>query len=213
LNLQELNKENEMGLNTVYKAKSWDLSDLEGISNETLAMHFKLYEGYVTNTNTLNEKVAALLKDGSLDPANMAAFSELKRRYGFEYNGMVLHEYYFDNMQKQGTGDPSTGDAFINAAEKSFGSYDVWKADFTSVGKMRGVGWAMTLQDPTSGELSNHWVSLHEEGNVAGYTPILVMDVWEHAFIKDYAPADRPKYIEAFFSNIAWDMINGRLKG
>jgi superoxide dismutase, Fe-Mn family len=202
-----------MGLNTVYKAKSWDLSDLEGISNETLAMHFKLYEGYVTNTNTLNEKIAALLKDGQLDPANMAAFSELKRRYGFEYNGMVLHEYYFDNMQKQGTGDPSTGDAFINAAEKSFGSYDVWKADFTSVGKMRGVGWALALQDPASGELSNHWVSLHEEGNVAGYTPVLVMDVWEHAFIKDYAPADRPKYIEAFFSNIAWDKVNGRLKG
>jgi Fe-Mn family superoxide dismutase len=201
-----------MGLNTVYKAKTWDLSDLTGISNETLAMHFKLYEGYVTNTNTLNEKVAALIKDGSLDPANMAAFSELKRRYGFEYNGMVLHEYYFDNMQKQGTGDPSTGDAFIDAAEKSFGSYDVWKADFTSVGKMRGVGWAIANQDPATGELSNHWVSLHEEGNVAGYTPILVMDVWEHAFIKDYAPADRPKYIEAFFSNINWDAVNGRLK-
>jgi Fe-Mn family superoxide dismutase len=202
-----------MGLNTVYKAKTWDLSDLTGISNETLAMHFKLYEGYVTNTNTLNEKVAALLKDGSLDPANMAVFSELKRRYGFEYNGMVLHEYYFDNMQKQGTGDPSTGDAFVNAAEKSFGSYDIWKADFTSVGKMRGVGWALALQDPTSGEISNHWISMHEEGNVAGYTPVLVMDVWEHAFIKDYAPADRPKYIEAFFSNIAWSTVNGRLKG
>ncbi len=201
-----------MGLNTTYKAKSWDLSDLTGISNETLAMHFKLYEGYVTNTNTLNEKVAGLLKDGSLDPANMAVFSELKRRYGFEYNGMVLHEYYFDNMQKQGTGDPSTGDAFINAAEKSFGSYDIWKADFTSVGKMRGVGWALALQDPSNGELSNHWISMHEEGNVAGYTPVLVMDVWEHAFIKDYAPADRPKYIEAFFSNINWDTVNGRLK-
>ncbi len=201
-----------MGLNTVYKAKSWDLSDLTGISNETLAMHFKLYEGYVTNTNTLNEKVAGLLKDGSLDPANMAAFSELKRRYGFEYNGMVLHEYYFDNMQKQGTGDPEGSTSFAKAAEKSFGSYDIWKADFTSVGKMRGVGWALALQDPGTGELSNHWVSMHEEGNVAGYTPVLVMDVWEHAFIKDYAPVDRPKYIEAFFSNINWDTVNGRLK-
>jgi Fe-Mn family superoxide dismutase len=201
-----------MGLNTVYKAKTWDLSDLEGISNETLAMHFKLYEGYVTNTNTLNEKTAALIKDGSLDPANMAAFSELKRRYGFEYNGMVLHEYYFDNMQKQGTGDPDGRTSFATATEKSFGGYDVWKADFTSVGKMRGVGWAITNQDPSTGELSNHWISLHEEGNVAGYTPILVMDVWEHAFIKDYAPADRPKYIEAFFSNINWDAVNGRLK-
>lgn len=201
-----------MGLNTVYKAKSWDLSDLEGISNETLATHFKLYEGYVTNTNVLNEKIAAMLKDGSLDPANMAAFSELKRRYGFEYNGMVLHEYYFDNMQKQGTGDPDGRTSFAKGVEESFGSYDVWKADFTSVGKMRGVGWAIAFQDPSNGAISNHWISLHEEGNVAGYNPVLVMDVWEHAFIKDYAPVDRPKYIEAFFSNINWDAVNGRIK-
>lgn len=199
-----------MGLNTVYKAKSWDLSDLTGISNETLAMHFKLYEGYVTNTNVLNEKIAELMKDGSLDATKMAAFSELKRRYGFEYNGMVLHEYYFDNMQKQGTGDADKNSAFAKAAEASFGSYDIWKNDFVNVGKMRGVGWAITYADG-DGNLSNHWISLHEEGNVAGYKPILVMDVWEHAFIKDYAPADRPKYIEAFFSNINWDTVNNRL--
>jgi Fe-Mn family superoxide dismutase len=200
-----------MGLNTVYKAKTFDLSDLTGISNETLAMHFKLYEGYVTNTNVLNEKLAGLLKDGELDPTNMVVFSELKRRFGFEYNGMVLHEYYFENMQKHGTGDPSTGDAFINAAAESFGSYDVWKADFAATGKMRGVGWAACYQDPSNGAISNHWINLHETGNVAGYKPILIMDVWEHAFIKDYAPADRPKYIEAFFANIAWDVVNSRL--
>ena len=93
-----------MGLNTVYKARSFDLSDLTGISNETLAMHFKLYEGYVTNTNTLNEKIAELMKGGNLDATQTAAFSELRRRYGFEYNGMVLHEYYFENMVKNGTG-------------------------------------------------------------------------------------------------------------
>jgi len=199
-----------MGLNTVYKAKSWDLSDLTGISNETLAMHFKLYEGYVTNTNVLNEKIAELMKNGSLDATQMAAFSELKRRYGFEYNGMVLHEYYFDNMQKQGTGDADKGSDFVKAAEAGFGSYETWKNDFVSVGKMRGVGWAITYADG-DGNLSNHWISLHEEGNVAGYKPILVMDVWEHAFIKDYAPVDRPKYIEAFFSNINWDTVNSRL--
>lgn len=199
-----------MGLNTIYKPKSWDLSDLSGISNETLAMHFKLYEGYVANTNVLNEKIAELMKDGSLDATKMAAFSELKRRYGFEYNGMVLHEYYFDNMQKQGTGDPRSGSTFAAAAVAGFGSYETWKNDFVSVGKMRGVGWAITYADG-DGNLSNHWISLHEEGNVAGYKPILVMDVWEHAFIKDYAPVDRPKYIEAFFANINWDVVNSRL--
>ena len=143
-----------MGLNTVYKARSFDLSDLTGISNETLAMHFKLYEGYVTNTNVLNEKISELMKDGNLDPTKMAAFSELRRRYGFEYN---------------------------------------------------------VYQDPTNGAISNHWINLHETGNVAGYKPILIMDVWEHAFIKDYAPVDRPKYIEAFFANINWNCVNSRL--
>jgi Fe-Mn family superoxide dismutase len=200
-----------MGTSTTYTAKSFDLSDLTGISNETLAMHFKLYEGYVTNTNTLNQQIADLIGDGNLDPTKMAAFSELKRRFGFEYNGMVLHEYYFDNMQKHGTGDPSGASAFQSAAEKSFGSYDVWKADFVNTGKMRGVGWAAVYQDPSNGEISNHWINLHETGNVAGYKPILIMDVWEHAFIRDYAPADRPKYIEAFFANINWDTVNSRL--
>jgi Fe-Mn family superoxide dismutase len=169
-----------MGLNTVYKAKSFDLSDLNGISNETLAMHFKLYEGYVTNTNVLNERIAELIRTGELDATKTAAYSEMKRRFGFEYNGMVLHEYYFENMKKQGTGDAN-------------------------------IDWAATYQDPSNGAISNHWINLHETGNVAGYSPILIMDVWEHAFIKDYAPADRPKYIEAFFSNIDWDVVNGRL--
>jgi len=202
-----------MGLNTVYKARTFDLSGLTGISDETLAMHFKLYEGYVTNTNLLNEQINGLFNEGQLDATKVAAFSELRRRYGFEYNGMVLHEYYFSNMKKQGTGDPNKDSAFAKSAADSFGSYDVWKADFVATGKMRGVGWAATYQDPSNGALSNHWINLHETGNVAGYTPILIMDVWEHAFIKDYAPVDRPKYIEAFFSNIDWDAVSSRLQG
>ena len=199
-----------MGTTTTYTAKTFDLSDLTGISNETLAMHFKLYEGYVTNTNTYNQRIADMIGAGTLDATQTAAFSEIKRRFGFEYNGMVLHEYYFENMMKNGTGDPTDG-SFRAAAEASFGSYDVWKADFVNTGKMRGVGWAACYQDPSNGAISNHWINLHETGNVAGYTPILIMDVWEHAFIKDYAPVDRPKYIEAFFSNIDWDAVSGRL--
>lgn len=200
-----------MGTTTTYTAKTFDLSDLTGISNETLAMHFKLYEGYVANTNTYNQRIADLIGSGQLDATQVAAFSELKRRFGFEYNGMVLHEYYFGNMQKHGTGDAAKDSAFYAAAEKSFGSYDVWKADFNATGKMRGVGWATVYQDPASGAISNHWIDLHETGNVAGFKPILVMDVWEHAWIKDYAPADRPKYIEAFFANINWDVVNSRI--
>jgi superoxide dismutase, Fe-Mn family len=196
-----------------YKAKQFNLSGLNGISDQTLEVHFKLYEGYVTNTNTYNDRIAALYKNGAVSPEDVPALSELKRRLGFEYNGMVLHEYYFGNMKKGGNVDPDKGSSFYSAAEKSFGSYDIWKADFVNVGKMRGVGWAICYQDPRSGALNNHWVTLHEDGNIAGYTPILVMDVWEHAFILDYKPADRPKYIEAFFSNIDWDAVNGRAGG
>ena len=141
----------------------------------------------------------------------MPAYSELTRRLGFEYNGMVLHEYYFGNMKRQGSVDPGQQSAFRRAAEESFGSYDIWKADFVGIGKMRGVGWAICYQNPMNGRLSNHWITLHETGNVAGFNPILVMDVWEHAFLLDYKPAERPKYIEAFFSNIDWQGCEQRL--
>jgi superoxide dismutase, Fe-Mn family len=194
-----------------YKPRTFNLSDLDGISNQTLEMHFKLYEGYVTNTNTLNERIAALVKQGGVAPADMPAYSELTRRLGFEYNGMVLHEYYFGNMKRQGGGEPSRTSAFRRAVERVFPSFDVWKADFASVGKMRGVGWAICYLDPQSGFVSNHWIDLHETGNVAGFVPLLVMDVWEHAFLLDYNPADRPKYIEAFLSNVDWESVEQRM--
>jgi Fe-Mn family superoxide dismutase len=196
-----------------YTAREFNLSGLNGISDETLEMHFKLYEGYVKETNNLTERIADFIKDGNVDQEEMPAYSELTRRLGFEYNGMVLHEYYFDNLHSGGgPGDPAKTSQFAKAAEASFGGYEIWKADFVGIGKMRGVGWAICYQNPTNGRLSNHWISLHEVGNVAGFVPILVMDVWEHAYLLDYKPAERPKYIEAFFSNIAWGEVEDRLK-
>ena len=196
-----------------YTARQFNLSGLKGISDQTLEMHFKLYEGYVKQTNNLNARIDEFIKDGNVDQDELPAYSELSRRLGFEYNGMVLHEYYFDNLMKGGgTGDPVQTSQFVKAAEASFGSYNIWKADFVGIGKMRGVGWAICYQNPNNGRLSNHWITLHETGNVAGFVPILVMDVWEHAFLLDYKPAERPKYIEAFFSNIAWNMVEDRLK-
>jgi len=195
-----------------YKPSQFNLSGLTGISDKTLQVHFKLYEGYVKCVNELNEKIAEMLKDGSVDQDEFPAYSELTRRLGFEYNGMVLHEYYFQNLERQGSGAPASNSHFVKASEMRFGSYDLWKTDFIGVGKMRGVGWAICYQDPNSGVLSNHWITLHEIGNVAGFIPVLVMDVWEHAFILDYAPADRPKYIDAFFSNINWEAVQARLR-
>lgn len=195
-----------------YQPKQFDLSGLNGISDQTLEVHFKLYGGYVTNTNTLTEKIAEFLEDGKVDQEEMPAYSELNRRLGFEYNGMVLHEYYFGNMKKGSTTtDPDRNSNFYKLAGQSFGSYDIWKADFVSVGKMRGVGWAVCYRNPANGRLSNHWITLHEVGNVAGFEPVLVMDVWEHAFLLDYKPAERSKYIESFFANVDWSVVQKRL--
>lgn len=195
-----------------YTPKQFTLNGLNGISDRTLEMHFKLYEGYVKETNNLREQIARFLADGKVDQEEMPAYSELTRRLGFEYNGMVLHEYYFGNLKRGGSGNPDRDSTFYQAAEASFGRYELWRADFAGVGKMRGVGWAICYQDPVRKRLSNHWITLHEVGNVAGFTPILVMDVWEHAFLLDYKPSERPKYIEAFFSNIDWDAVEMRLQ-
>jgi Fe-Mn family superoxide dismutase len=199
-------------IDSTYHPREFNLSGLNGISDQTLETHFKLYEGYVKGTNDLNSRIADIMADGVLDSDETLLYSELKRRLGFEYNGMVLHEHYFGNMTKDGPGDPNRNSDFSRAAIESFGSYEIWKADFVSVGKMRGVGWAICYQNPSSGILSNHWISLHEVGNVAGFVPVLVMDVWEHAFLLDYKPAERPKYIEAFFSNIDWAVVDGRVQ-
>jgi len=195
--------------NTIYKAKQFDLSGLKGISDKTLEMHFKLYEGYVKATNDLHARIGEILADGKVDQEEMPAYSELTRRLGFEYNGMVLHEYYFGNMKQNGGGDPSA--CFRAAVERSFPSFDIWRTDFVSVGKMRGVGWAIAYLDPAHGRVSNHWIELHQNGNVAGFVPLLVMDVWEHAYLLDYKPADRPKYIEAFLANVDWAAVERRL--
>src|SRR4026208_2338801 len=116
-----------------YTARQFNLSGLKGISDKTLEMHFKLYEGYVKETNNLTEKISEFLSDGKVDQEEVPAYSELTRRLGFEYNGMVLHEYYFGNMKREGPGNPEKNSAFFRAVEASFGSYDIWKADFVGI--------------------------------------------------------------------------------
>jgi superoxide dismutase, Fe-Mn family len=191
-----------------YKAKEFKLSRLNGISDETLEMHFGLYQGYVKNTNLLTEQIFEMTrkKDTSgKDPA----YAELTRRLGFEYGGMVLHEYYFENLAAKGKGSPSK--ELKQAFEQSFTGFDNWRQAFAAVGDMRGVGWAILYQDPVTEQLSNHWIALHQNGVPSGFKPILVMDVWEHAYLLDYKPAERGKYIEAFFSNINWEAVHQRL--
>jgi len=186
------------------------LKGLKGISDEILETHQKLYAGYVNRTNKLTELLSGMSKEGQAAGSN-PAYAELTRRLGFEYNGMVLHEYYFENLKAGGSSAAAQG-KLKAAIEKSFGSYETWFADFKAVATAPGVGWAILFQDPRTGLLSNHWVTLHNDGNIAGFTPVLVMDAWEHAFIPDYKATERAKYVDAYFTNIDWEAAEKRLK-
>jgi Fe-Mn family superoxide dismutase len=190
-----------------YKPRNFPLSGLTGISDKTLEMHFGLYEGYVNETNLLTERLAELDRDGKA--AKNSAYAEMKRHLSYEYGGMILHEYYFDDLAPKGKGKPSS--ELTLAFEQSFGGFGAWRADFVATGGMRGVGWAVVFRDPATGRLSNQWITLHEQGIPAGFAPILVMDAWEHAFLLDYKPAERGKYIEAFFANVNWQEVGERL--
>lgn len=192
-----------------YKPQEFKLSGLDGISDQTLETHLGLYQGYVKNTNLLIEQTMELVKKGQASGKD-PAYAELTRRLGFEYGGMVLHEYYFENLAPKGKGQPSS--ELDQALEQSFGGFEKWRDAFAAVGAMRGVGWAILYQDPATEQLSNHWVALHQDGVPSGFKPILVMDVWEHAYLLDYKPSDRPKYIDAFFSNVNWDIVGRRIK-
>lgn len=190
-----------------YQAKDFgSLIGMEGFSETLLKNHFTLYQGYVTNTNKLVDLLATMLKEGRVGTPE---YSELKRRMGFEFNGMRLHEYYFGNLG--GKAPLSKSGKLAKALAENFGSVEAWEKDFRATGAMRGIGWAILYQDNATGSLFNQWINEHEVGHFAGGTPILVMDVFEHAFITDYG-LKRADYIDAFFRNINWRAVESRLK-
>jgi Fe-Mn family superoxide dismutase len=196
----------------VYKEQAFDhVKGLDGISDAQIEEHLKLYAGYVKQVNALNAELTELRGRGQSSGTN-PEFAELTRRLGFEYNGMILHEYYFANLRRASEPAPSGGSGLAQALAKSFGSVDVWLKDFQAVGEMRGIGWAILFEDPVTDFLSNHWISLHQEGVPAGFKPLLVMDVWEHAYMRDYKATEKKKYIEAFFRNVDWAMVERRLR-
>ena len=178
---------------------------MEGFSETLLKNHFTLYQGYVTNTNKVMENLGQMLKEGK---AGAPEFAELKRRFGWEFNGMRLHEYYFENLGgKGGLGKTSR---LSNKISEDFGIYETWEKEFRAVGAMRGVGWAVLYQDASTGKLINFWINEHDVGHPAGCTPILILDVFEHAFMIDYG-LKRVDYIEAFFKNIDWKAVEKRI--
>jgi superoxide dismutase, Fe-Mn family len=192
--------EPESAISLLYKPESFDaLYNMPGFSEKLLSTHFKLYEGYVSNTNAWMEKIPQLLKNG-----DSLAYAEAKRRFGWEFNGMRLHEYYFKNLGGDGK-QPDMG-SFQENIIKQFGGFQNWKEDFLATGAMRGVGWAILYEDPMTGKLINSWIEQHHINHLAGARPLLVMDVFEHAYISDYG-LEKKKYMEAFFANIKWDVV------
>ena len=175
-----------------------------GFSDKLLETHIKLYGGYVANTNKLMD----LMK--TLTPGT-PEWSEIKRRFGWEFNGMRLHELYFGNMSKKKTELPETA-ALYKLMVKTFGSGQGCHDDFVNAGKLRGIGWVVMVYDPVAKKLFNTWVNEHDVGYLAGTVPLLVMDVFEHAFITDYN-MDRAAYIKAFVEAIDWDVVQKRFEG
>lgn len=189
-------------MSDIYTARDFKhLLGLSGFSDTMLTNHFTLYEGYVKNTNAL----VNLLETKEIGTPE---FAELQRRLGWEWNGMRLHELYFENMTKESK-ELEAG-ALKEKLEATYGSLEQWQKSFAGVGTMRGIGWVILYQDPANGELFSTWINEHDMGHLAGCKPLLVMDVFEHAYMTDYG-IKKADYIEAFFRSIDWTVVEKRL--
>lgn len=197
----------------IYTAKTFNVSKLEGISEKQMNVHLALYEGYVTHVNLIREKLAAV-RSGELSLDSYVA-SELRRRFAFEFNGMRLHEYYFEQLEV-GHQEPAPKSALTKAAAEKYGSHENFITHIKDVARSRGIGWVMVYEDTRVssplGELHTTFVSDHEVGHLAGLPVIFALDLWEHAYMVDYVPAEKKRYIDAFFANVNWGVLETRFE-
>lgn len=190
----------------IYEIKSFEhLLGLPGFSDKMLSTHFGLYEGYVKNVRRAAESIAKLAENEKLDTLE---YAELKRRFGWEWNGMRLHEYYFSNLTKDGKAFDDDS-ALATQIKKDFGTFEAWEKYFRATAAMRGIGWVILYFDPAVQKLFNVWISEHDTGHFAGAVPLLVLDVFEHAYFTDYG-SKRADYIEAFMKAIDWEAVGAR---
>jgi Fe-Mn family superoxide dismutase len=183
-----------------YEPKNFDnLLGTKGLSDQMLKNHFTLYQGYVTNTNKVSDALNTMLKEGK---TTTPEYAELRRRFGWEWNGMRLHELYFGNIVKGGKPiDKNTN--LYKKIVADFGSYENWEKDFKATGAMRGIGWVILYYDTWGDRLFNAWINEHDVGHLCAATPLIVMDVFEHAYMVDYG-LKKADYIDAFFKAIDW---------
>lgn len=186
-----------------FEEQKFTIPELKGISAKNIEEHIKLYSGYVKNANLVLTKIEEYKKESE---ANAYALAELQRRFAFEFDGMRNHEYYFHSLEG-GSTVLTTGGQLHTAIEKEWGSFDAWLASFKAIALTRGVGWAWLLYDKKTDRLLTQWVDEQHLGHLMSTTPILGVDVWEHAFVYDYQPSGKKQYVEDYFANLNWSVI------
>lgn len=179
-----------------YEEKKFNIGKLEGISEKTIAEHLKLYAGYVKNLNTIHEIV-----ENQNNPEY--ARREAYRRQGFEFGGMRNHEYYFSYFENGPKAIAEDSELYKKIVETA-GSFEVFQQIFKGLATTRGPGWAMLGYDKQTDKLIQYWVDEQHLGHLPGVAPIIALDLWEHSYYLDYTPADKMKYVEAFFANLNW---------
>ncbi len=192
-----------------FEELKFNIGALKGISAKNIEEHLKLYAGYVKNSNLIVEKIGELAADAE---KNAYVMGELQRRFGFEFNGMRNHEYYFRSLE--GGAKPLPQNSTLKAAiEKQAPSFDVWLGGFKALAMTRGIGWAILYYDKQTNQLMHTWVDEQHLGQLNGLNWILGIDMWEHAFVYDYPTSEKKKYVEAFFENLNWEMIEKNFIG
>jgi Fe-Mn family superoxide dismutase len=193
------------GKKMAHKPKEFDLKGLDGISDNQISQHRDiLYAGYVNKLNEIEER----LKSCDLSKANQvfSDFRALKTDETFALNGVILHELYFENLGGKG-GKPAG--SLANLIARDFGSFEKWAEEFKACG-MAARGWVKLGLCFYDGKLHNYCLDSHNFNVPGGTAPILIMDVYEHAYTIDYG-VKRPPYIEAFMKNIDWSVSEKRL--
>lgn len=189
-----------------YPTKTFNLPVLTGLSEKQIRVHLGLYEGYVKNANLIMEKLGAV-RAGTLE-LDSYIVAELRRRFAFEFDGMRMHEYYFSQFEGEKSGSEKS--ALAKAAAEKYGSGEKFLAHIREVAGTRGTGWVVVYLDPAMKMLHTVFVADHEVGQLAGLPVLLALDMWEHAFMVDYVPAEKKNYIDAFFANLNWSVVEKR---
>lgn len=189
-----------------FTEQKFNIPTLDGISEKTITEHLKLYSGYVKHANLILEKMKSMNPE-----TDQYAMAETQRRFAFEFDGMRNHELYFSQFEG-GSTSPDTLETLRPAIESTWGSFETWFQSFNTLAMTRGVGWAILYFDKKTNTLLQTWIEEQHIGHLTGVDIILALDMWEHSYMLDYVPSEKKKYIDSFFKNLNWNVIEKRFR-